>query len=78
MLLFFFDPSEDGTVAQTGCDLCLQGFRVHPGKFEEILVQGAVEIVVPVFAGKGGAAFIENAWEDDVTSRADAGATGWA
>ena len=76
VLLVFFDPREDGTVTQTGGDLFLQGFRIHPGKFEEILVQGAVEIVVPVFAGKGGAAFIENPWEDDITPQADAGTTG--
>lgn len=77
MFLVFFDPGKDGAVPQPGCDLFLQGFGVHPGKFEEVLVKRAIKGVFAVFFRQSSAAFIEHAGKDHIAPQPNSGTAGW-
>ena len=72
------DPGEDFTVAFSGGELFFQGGGVDPSEFQKTLIERAGVFVFADFAGEEGAALVEHAGKDDISSEAHAGAAGRA
>lgn len=62
-------PLEDFIVSQPRCHLFLDGLGSDFGEAEELLIQGAVEVIVSDRAGKLGPALVEQPGKDGVASQ---------
>jgi len=70
-----FDPREDFAVAETFGEFGFQRFMVEAGEGEEMAVHAFPGVMVfAEFAGDGGAAFVEDAREENVTAQPHTGA----
>ena len=76
VFLVFLDPGQDFPVAESAGHLSSEGDGVDAGKFQKIMVEGAVEGVVTVFFGQGGPAFVQDSGQNDVTAQPNPG-TAW-
>ncbi len=65
------DPFEDFAIAFTQGELFLQLFGIDAGELQDVLIQRAGIMKVAIGASDGGAAFVQHAWQEDVTAETD-------
>ncbi len=58
VFLIFPDPCEEFAIAESPGDLAFEDGGIDAGEFKEVLIERAVVVVLTIFLGNGGAAFI--------------------
>jgi len=64
------DPLENFAVGFSGSQLGQKGFEIEAEEPHEVLVGRRVVVIFAVFPGEGGAAFVQNAGQEDEAAKA--------